>query len=141
MMTSLIKFLSLNVGGKSNLAGLCMTMSLVNFDIILLQEVKLSQSEVEVLVCRFGFSSLVNIDPDDSNKPGTALIWRNTIPIVAVNLVNCRLQMAEVGVYRIFNCYAPSGSENKYAREKFYGDHCQLGKFLIKQITKIEGFS
>ena len=30
--------------------------------------------------------------------------------------------MAEIGEYRIFNCYAPSGSGNKYERNKFYGE-------------------
>ena len=107
-----------------------MTISLLKFDVILLQEVKSTQSQVESLVARFGFSTLVNIDCDDMNKPGTALIWRNTVPLVgAVNLINCRLQIAEIGVYKIFNCYAPSGSENKHARNKFYGE--DLFKFLV----------
>ena len=46
-MASLLNFLSLNVGGSSSLAGLTMTMSLVSFDVILLQEVKSTQSQVE----------------------------------------------------------------------------------------------
>ena len=122
-MAPLISFLSLNVGGSSSLAGLCMTISLWKFDVILLQEIKSTQSQLDSLISRLGFSSLVNIDPDDMNKPGTALIWRNSIPLTgAFNLLSCRLQMAEIGGYRIFNCYAPSGSENKFSRNKFYGD-------------------
>jgi len=46
----------------------------------------------------------------------------------AVNLVSCRLQMAEIGNYRIFNCYAPSGSGNKLARNRFYGE--EVFKYL-----------
>ena len=39
-MTSLISFLSINVGGSINLAGLNMTLSLMNFDVIFIQEIK-----------------------------------------------------------------------------------------------------
>ena len=42
--------------------------------------------------------------------------------IGAVNLICCRLQTAQIGPYRIFNCYAPSGSENRFARVQFYGE-------------------
>ena len=118
-MAQLVNFLSLNVGGNSNLAGLSMTISLLNFDVILLQEVKSTQSQVESLVSRFGFSTLVNIDHNDFKKPGTALIWKNTIPLTGVvNLVSCRQQIAELGPYRIFKCYATSVSENRHARNK-----------------------
>ena len=111
-MATLITFLSLNVGGSSSLAGLNMTISLMKFDVILLQEVKSTQSQVDSLVNRYGFSSLVNVDYDDLNKPGTALLWKNNLPLTgAVNLISCRLQMAELGPYKIFNCYALSGSE------------------------------
>ena len=72
---------------------------------------------------KLGFSSLVNVDTENFEKPGTALIWRKSIPLQgAVNLLCCRLQMAEISGYRIFNCYAPSGSGNKHARNQFYGD-------------------
>ena len=122
-MTSLISFLSLNVGGSTNLAGLNMTLNLMSFDVIFVQEIKSSQLQLDALVQKLGFSSLVNIDTNDSEKPGTALIWKNSIPLTgAVNLVSCRLQMAENMNYRIFNCYAPSGSGNKFARNQFYGE-------------------
>ena len=124
-----VNFLSLNVGGSSNLAGLSMKISITKFDVILLQEVKSSQNQIDSLVSRFGFKSLVNIDIEDINKPGTALLWRSTFPVSgAVNLISCRLQMAEIGAFRIFNCYAPSGSENRHARNKFYGE--DIFKFL-----------
>ena len=128
-MATLIIFLFLNVGGSSSLAGLNMTISLMKFDVILLQEVKSTQSQVDSLVNRYGFSSLVNVDYDDLNKPGTALLWKNNLALTgAVNLISCRLQMAELGPYKIFNCYAPSGSENKFSRNQFYGE--EVFKFL-----------
>ena len=122
-MVLLVSFLSLNVGGSSNLAGLNMTISLLKFDVILLQEVRSTQCQVDSLFKRFGYSSLVNINSEDISKPGTALVWKNSIPLTgAVNLINCRLQMAYIGHCMIFNCYAPSGSENRHARNQFYGE-------------------
>ena len=122
-MTALVNILSLNVGGSSNLAGLNMSISMMMFDVIFLQEVNSTQCQVDSLVVRHGYSSLVNIDNEDINKPGTALIWKKNFPLIgAVNLVSCRLQMANIGPYKIFNCYAPSGSENRFARNQFYGE-------------------
>ena len=128
-MTQLVNFLSLNVGSSATLAGLNMTISLMRFDVILLQEVKSSQLSVDSLVNRAGYSSLVNIDFEDINKPGTAIIWRKNFPLInAANLVTCRLQVAEIGPFKIFNCYAPSGSENKFERNQFYGE--EIFKYL-----------
>ena len=80
-MAQLVNFLSLNVGSSSTLAGLNVTISLLKFDVILLQEVKSSQIQVDSLVNRAGFSSLVNVDCNDINKPGTAILWRNNFPL------------------------------------------------------------
>ena len=111
-------------------------MSMMSFDVILLQEIKSTQTQLDSLVQKFGFSSLVNIDTDDVDKPGTALVWKNTIPLSgAVNLLGCRLQMAEIGEYRIFNCCAPSGSGNKYERNKFYGE--DVFKFFLSYILAL----
>ena len=107
-----------------------MTISLLKFDVILLQEVKSTQDQVDSLINRFGYSCLVNVNSEDSNKPGTALIWKNFLPVIgAVNLICCRLQTAQIGPYNIFNCYAPSGSENRLARIQFYGE--ELFRYLI----------
>ena len=101
----------------------------MKFDVILLQEVNSTQIQLDSLVVKYGFSCLVNIDLDNIDKSGTALIWRNSVPLTgAVNLLSCRLQMAQIGEYRIFNCYAPSGSGNKHSRNTFYGE--DVFKFL-----------
>ena len=103
-MARLVNFLSLNVGGSSSLAGLNMTISIVNFDVILLQEVRSTQTQVDALVNRWGYSSLVNIDCQDLNKPGTAILWKNNFPLTGtINLISCKLQMAEIGNIKIFN--------------------------------------
>ena len=57
MMAHLISFLSLNVGGSTNLGGLFMTLSLMKLDVICLQEIKSSQFQLDALVSKFGFSS------------------------------------------------------------------------------------
>ena len=122
-MAAPVNFLSLNVASNYNLAGLNTAISTTNFDIILLQEVKMSQSQLDSVVSRFGFQSKVNISEDNDQKPGTAVLWRSTVPLSGVvNLVECRLQIAELGPYRILNCYAPSGSENRHSRTVFYGE-------------------
>ena len=79
-----------------------------------------------------------NVDGEDSHKPGTALIWKNNLHVTgAVNLTNCRLQMAEIGPYKFFNCYAPSGSENRFARNQFYGEDVFKYLKLQSDSTKI----
>lgn len=124
-----LKFLSLNVGSNYNLAGLNTVISTVTYDVILLQEVKMTQSQLDMAVNRYGFLSKVNINEESQNKPGTALLWKTSVPLSGVvNLVEGRLQMAEVGPYRILNCYAPSGSGNKHGRSVFYGE--DVFKFL-----------
>ena len=77
----------------------------------------------------FGFLSKVYIDEENHQKPGLAILWRTSVPLTGVvNLLECRLQIAELGQYRILNCYAPSGSENKHSRSVFYGE--EIFKYL-----------
>ena len=113
------------MASSTNLAGLNMTISMMKFDVILLQEVKMTQVQLDSAIRRHGFLASVNISEDDINKPGTAILWRETIPVTGiVNLIECRLQIAELGPYRIMNCYAPSGSENRFQRNIFWGRIC-----------------
>ena len=124
-----LNFLSLNVGSSYTLAGLNTVISTVNYDIILLQEIKMTQIQLDTAVNRYGFLSKVNINEENQHKPGTALLWKKTVPLSGVvNLVEGKLQMAELGQYKIFNCYAPSGSGNKRGRSIFYGE--DIFKFL-----------
>ena len=118
-----VNFLSLNVASSSNLAGLNTAISTASYDVILLQEMKMTQEQLDPIVKRFGFKAHVNVSEVNQHKPGTAILWRNSVPLSGlVNLVECRLQMAELGPYRIFNCYAPSGSENRQQRNIFFGE-------------------
>ena len=71
-MESKIRFLSLNIGMKSNLAGLLTMIVDYKLDIIFLQEVKLTDDELGCKVARFGYKCKVNINIEELSKPGSA---------------------------------------------------------------------
>ena len=120
-MESKLRFLSLNIGMKSNLAGLQNILINHQIDIAFLQEVKVTDEEMESKVGRLGYSCKVNINLEDISKPGTALVWRSTLPVKDVtSLVLCRAQVAYLGDFALLNVYAPSGSDKKYARGYFF---------------------
>ena len=120
-MESKIRFLSLNIGLKNNLAGLSTLLTVHKLDVVLLQEVRISDEQVEQLIGKFGFQVKVNIDSQDPMKPGTAIVWRSTLPVREVfTIVPCRMQCAFLGAYAILNIYAPSGSVKKFERGSFF---------------------
>ena len=80
-MNSRIRILSLNIGLKSDLAGLLTLISVHGLDLILLQEVRISDEQINQQLCNYGFKGMVNIDEEDPLKPGTALAWRSNLPI------------------------------------------------------------
>ena len=118
-MDSKLNFLSLNIGTSATLAGLPDLVHTENLDILFLQEVTLTSDQIQNLLR--GYRAAVNIDENNSYKPGTALVWRENIPVTNVStLVSCRAQVASLGEYQLMNIYAPSGSQKKYEREKFF---------------------
>ena len=119
-MTSNIRFLSLNVGLKNNLAGLLTLIGVHKLDLIFLQEVRLSESEIKQIV-GLDFECKVNIDEENVSRPGTAVIWKISIPITNVtNLVPCRAQFVEIQNCGLVNVYAPSGSDRAQERAVFF---------------------
>ena len=120
-MESKIRFLSLNIGMKSNLAGLPILLGTHRIDIAFLQEVKMSDDEMNSKLDKFGYKSKVNFNLEDTAKPGTALVWRSTLPVTDVSsLVSCRGQIAFLGDLALLNIYAPSGSDKKHERGSFF---------------------
>ena len=83
-MNSRIRILSLNIGLKSDLAGLLTLISVHRLDIVLLQEVRITDEQINQQLVNHGFTGTVNIDAEDPFKPGTALAWRSTLPIKQV---------------------------------------------------------
>ena len=120
-MNSRIRILSLNIGLKSDLAGLLTLISVHRLDLIMLQEVRITDEQINQQLANHGFTGMVNIDAEDPLKPGTALAWRSTLPIRQVSaVVPCRVQHALLGSYSILNIYAPSGSDKKVERGLFF---------------------
>ena len=72
-MESFINILSLNICLRSTLAGLGSLATINNIDLILLQEVRVSQEDVDNMLVNLGFQAIVNIDPEAPSKPGTAV--------------------------------------------------------------------
>ena len=120
-MNSKIRILSLNIGMKSDLAGLLTLISVHRLDIIMLQEVRITDEQINQQLGNHGFTGMVNIDPENSSTPGTALAWRSNLPVRQVSaVVPCRVQLALLGAYSILNIYAPSGSDKKVERGFFF---------------------
>ena len=116
-MVSRIRFLSLNVGLKNDLAGLVTLIKEHNLAFVLLQEVRINDEQIELIVGRHGFKGKVNIDSEDPMKPGTAIVWRSSLPVTNIStIVSCRVQCALLGTQAILNVYAPSGSDRKFER-------------------------
>ena len=123
---------------SSNLAGLSSLIHSERLDIIFLQEVKLSGAEIESLL--FGFRAVSNLDPSNPSKPGTAIVWRNTLPVEDVySLSLCRLQVATLASYQLVNVYGPSGSDRKKEREHFYSRDVFLALQLASNKAHIIG--
>ena len=107
---------------SATLAGLTTIITTQKLDIIFLQEVRLSNEQLDLLVGRLGFQTSVNIDIENPSRPGTAIIWKKTLPVRDVFiLVSCRAQIAVLGSYMLLNVYAPSGSDKKHERAVFFG--------------------
>ena len=115
-MDSYINFFSLNVGMSNTLAGLPAIIKAEDLDIIFLQEVRLIKEQIEHLLK--GFKAAVNVDHSQLSKPGTAIVWKETLPVTDVcPLVLCRAQMATlVVVIRSMN--------EIYSLAKKYSDLC-----------------
>ena len=80
-MRAKIKFLSLNVGMKSDLAGLKTLIQVYKLDIILLQEVRISDEQLNQQFRNLGFSGKVSVDTEDPMKPGVAILWKSVLPV------------------------------------------------------------
>ena len=122
MALSNMNILSLNVGMSSSLAGLSSLLCSENLDLIFLQEVRPNSSEIESLLP--GYKCETNLDVENPSRPGTALVWRSTVPVDnVINFFPYRIQVATLGPYFIVNVYGPSGSDKKHERENFYGQN------------------
>ena len=120
-MESRIRFLTLNIGMKNNLAGLPSILVTNRIDVAFLQEVKMSDDEMSSKLEKLGYQSKVNFNLEEPTKPGTAMVWRSNLPVRDVSsLVTCRVMIAFLGDIALLNVYAPSGSDKKHERAVFF---------------------
>ena len=107
---------------STTFAGLLELIRVNNFHLILLQEVRLTNDELNCMVSRLGYSAEVNIDIEVTSRPGTAVIWKDLLPVDnVVTIVPSRAQAVVLGSLIIFNVYGPSGSDKKKERNIFFG--------------------
>ena len=139
-MESLIRFLSLNVGMKNNLAGLDALIKEHKFDVILLHEIRLSREGLDAKFSHLEYTSAVNIEEEDPSKPGTAVLWKSSLPVSnVIVLVKCRAQLVLLGNYALLNIYAPSGSDKRNERAIFFSKEVFQGYTLHSQYIWIMG--
>ena len=95
---------------KNNLAGLESLIKVHKLDIILLQEVRITDEQIDILIGKFCYQGKVNINLEESSRPGSAIVWRSSLPVRVVStIVPCRAQCAFLGAYAFLNVYAPIG--------------------------------
>ena len=77
-MNSRIRILSINIGLKSDLTGLLTLIAVHKIDLVMMQEVRITDKQINQQLGNISFKGKVNIDEDDPLKPGTAIAWRST---------------------------------------------------------------
>ena len=122
IMAGNLRVFTLNTGMSENLAGLLNFINNQNLDIIFLQEIRMTREEILSKMGHLGYYVEVNINEDDLSKPGTAIVWRSSIPIYDFGvLVQNRCQFAFLGPFLLMNVYAPSGSDKTQERNSLFG--------------------
>ena len=87
-----------------------------------MQEVNVNTEELSSLVKSLGYRAECNIIVDDDNTRGTAIVWKDTLELKNIFIVEeCRVQTAQLGPLNLVNLYAPSGQGNKYPRMEMFG--------------------
>ena len=139
-MGSSFKIFSLNIGMKNNLGGLRDLIIEYKFDMIYLQEIRLTNDELQAKINNLGYHCQVNIDMDELSKPGTAIVYKSSLPVTDIQtLVKCRAQVAFVRNFAFLNIYAPSGSQNRLERGIFFSRDLFTGFLLNPNCTWLMG--
>ena len=106
---------------NENLAGLINFLKNEDLDVVFLQEIRMSSDHLQSKVVNFGYKAESNFNEDEPSKPGTAFLWKSSVPINnIVTLVQCRCQVAFIGRHILLNVYAQSGSEKRRERGNFF---------------------
>ena len=116
------KIISYNVMSSQNMAGLLTILDLEKPDLVLLQENVLNSEHLTTFLSSArGYKVASNVDESDIRKPGTAIVWKDDLPVTnVVAMEPNRLQVAYIGPYPIVNIYPPAGSNNGPARRELF---------------------
>lgn len=101
------------ISSQNKINSLCAFVRLLEYDIVLLQEVENSR------LCIPGYNVITNVD---EHKRGTAIALKSHIPFSNVQRsLDSRIITVKVGnSVTVCNCYAPSGSNCSVARENMF---------------------
>ena len=90
-------------------------------DVLFMQENNLKTEDLQMKVNNFGYKCESNVDVLNPHKPGTAVVWKDSLPPPRVQtIVERRLQAFNLGSTTWLNIYAPSGSNNKRERDDLF---------------------
>ena len=82
-MTATFKLVSANLG--TSLLSVSDILKTDKPELLFLQEVTNSTTELLAQVSSFGYSAKCNVDSLHPTRPGTAIVWKQTIKISKVN--------------------------------------------------------
>ena len=118
---AVFKLMSRNIASSQRLERIVDYLKSDKPDLLLLQEVTLTTSQLQEAVKPLQYDCESNVDPVNPNSPGTAAVWKVDLPVTQVTtIVTCQLQTVTIGRQLFFNIYAPSGSENRQERAHLF---------------------
>ena len=97
------KILSYNVMSSQNMAGLLAILDLERPDLVLLQENVLNSEHLNTFISSArGYIGASNVDESDVKKPGTAMVWKESLPVTNVTALepNCPGTAIPCGSYQ-----------------------------------------
>ena len=117
---TMVVYISYNIAGRNDLAGLAQLLVEFKPDYVFMQEVTVSRERLEANLGRF-YNCQVNTDPENLDQPGTAVAWRANIAVEVVPVVTCRLQRLRSVHGTFINVYAHTGTRGEAARRILFG--------------------
>ena len=104
----MVVYLSYNVAGSNNLAGLKQLLVAHRPDYGFMQEVSVTKRQMEAHLGS-SYRCQVNVDPDNPNQPGSAVAWRSSMEVLVTSVVPFRLQTVKSMHGSFINIYANTG--------------------------------
>ena len=104
----MVIFLSYNVAGSNNLAGLKQLLVAHRPDYVFMQEVSITKEQMEAHLGS-SYRCQVNVDPENLNQPGFAVSWRSSMEVLVTSVVPFRLHTVKSMHGSFINIYANTG--------------------------------